>query len=212
MAARKILLVEGTDDEHVLKHICGARGVQKIDEIREQGSVEKLLESFPVRLKESDIEALGVVLDADTDLSGRWQSIRDRLSKAGYNNVPADPAAAGTIIHPPPDTLLPRVGVWIMPDNQTTGILEDFLRFLIPRDSRLFAHVEQSVGTIPEGEIRFSDLRRPKALIHTWLAWQEEPGKPLGQSITARYLDAGVAEVGVLATWLNELFFPSDAP
>src|SRR5713101_7382204 len=101
MPARKILLVEGADDEHVLKHLCGQRGVQKLDEITPLGSVERLLEDFPVRLKESDVEALGVVIDADTDIAARWQSLRDRLRKAGYQGVPDDPNSAGTILNPP---------------------------------------------------------------------------------------------------------------
>jgi hypothetical protein len=213
MAGKKILLVEGADDEHVLKHVCGTRGVQELDEIKPLGSVEQLLESFPVRLKESDIEVLGVVVDADTDLSARWQSLRDRLRDAGYQNVPEHPAPTGTIILPPPDNaLLPRVGIWIMPDNQTRGILEDFMRFLVPEGSRLFEHVKSSVAAIPEGERRFSQLAEPKAIVHTWLAWQKEPGKPLGASITARYLDPGVAQVDVLVSWLTQLFFPPLPP
>ena len=208
MAAKKILLVEGIDDEHVLKHVCGTRGVRRLDEIKPQGGVGQLLESLPVRLKESDIEALGVVIDADTDLATRWLSLRDRLTRAGYESVPDDPLPAGTILKPPSNTLLPRVGIWIMPDNQTTGILEDFLRFLVPQGSGLFAHVQSSVAAIPDGERRFDQLAQPKAVIHTWLAWQEEPGKPLGTAITARYLDPGVAQVNVLVSWLNRLFFP----
>ena len=61
MAGKKIVLVEGIDDEHVLEHICGNRGIGRLDEIKPQGSVERLLENFPVRLMESDVEALGVV-------------------------------------------------------------------------------------------------------------------------------------------------------
>lgn len=113
MAAKKVLLVEGTDDEHVLKHICGQRAVGKLDEIKPQGSVEQLLENFPVRLKESEIEALGIVLDADTDLAGRWDSLKNRLKQAGYTGVPDQPAAEGTVLSPPQDTLLPRFGVGI---------------------------------------------------------------------------------------------------
>src|SRR5437016_11088725 len=146
MAGRKILLVEGNDDEHVLKHICGERGVGMLDEVKPQGDVQRLLENFPVRLKESDVEALGVVIDADTDLAARWQSLRDRLATAGYPSVPAQPAPTGTILPPPSDSLLPRAGIWIMPDNQAKGILEDFLHFLIPMGSRLFSHVKSSVG------------------------------------------------------------------
>lgn len=208
MPARKILLVEGRDDEHVLKHLCGKRGVPILDEITPLGSVERLLENFPVRLKESDVETLGVVIDADTDIAARWQSLRDRLRMAGYQNVPDDPVRAGTILHPPPKTLLPRVGVWIMPDNQARGILEDFLRFLVPPGSRLFTHVESSVASIPEEELRFNQLAQPKAIIHTWLAWQAEPGKPLGTAITAKFLDPHVAQVDVLVAWLKGLFFP----
>ncbi len=103
--------------------------------------------------------------------------------------------------------LLPRVGVWVMPDNQTEGILEDFLRFLVPENSALFGHVESSVAEIPEGEVRFRPPDTPKAIIHTWLAWQREPGKPLGAAITARYLDPNVAKVDLLVAWLNRLFF-----
>ena len=208
MAGKKILLVEGTDDEHVLKHICGNRGVGKLDDVKPLGSVEKLLENLPVQLKESDIEVLGVVLDADTDLAARWQSLRDRLIGAGYQRVPFAPAAQGTMIAAPPDSLLPRVGIWIMPDNQTGGILEDFLHFLVPAGSILFDHARSSVAGIPAGELRFKQLDEPKALIHTWLAWQKEPGKPLGTAITAKFLDANVAQVDGLVAWLNALFFP----
>ena len=208
MAGRKILLVEGRDDEYVLKHLCGQRGVQSLDEITSLGNVERLLENFPVRLKESDVEALGLVIDADTDIAARWQSLRDRLRKAGYQNVPGDPVVTGTILHPSPKTLLPRVGLWIMPDNQTKGILEDFLRFLVPPGSGLFSHVESSVASIPDEERRFSQLAQPKAIIHTWLAWQADPGKPLGTAITAKFLDPHVAQVDVLVAWLKELFFP----
>lgn len=207
MAARKILLVEGKDDEHVIKHICGNRGQVLLDDVIQHGSVENLLESFPVRIKASEEgDIIGIVLDADTDLAARWQSLHDRLIGAGYTDLPARPGSGGTVIDPPPETLLPRVGIWIMPDNQTRGILEDFLRFLVPAGSDLFGHVETSVASIPEGARRFGELARPKAIIHTWLAWQEEPGKPLGTAITARYLDPDVKQVDVLVDWLRHLF------
>jgi hypothetical protein len=210
MAKQKILLVEGADDEHVLKHICGKRGITSLDEARTHGGVDALLESTQTRLKLSKgDEVVGVVIDADTDVNARWRSLRDRLVNVGYQNVPTAPASDGTIVDPPADTLLPRVGVWIMPDNRTNGILEDFLQFLVPQESPLYAHVRSSVATIPESERRFSTLAEPKAIIHTWLAWQEEPGKPLGTAITARFLDPNVAQVDVLVAWLKRLFFPS---
>ncbi|MGC8494844.1 MAG: DUF3226 domain-containing protein [Syntrophobacteraceae bacterium] len=206
--AKKILLVEGIDDEHVLKHLCGNRGVPHLDDIKQYEGVDNLLESLPVRLKAAEFgDIIGVVIDADTDIASRWQSMRDRLSGVGYETVPNLPAHCGTILDPPADKLLPRVGIWIMPDNRSEGILEDFLRFLVPEGSKLFDHVESSVEAIPEGEKLFGPLAVSKAVIHTWLAWQQEPGKPLGTAITARYLDSGVPEVDILVSWLNRLFF-----
>ena len=208
---RKILLVEGTDDEHVLKHICGNHGIPHLDEVKNCGSVEKLIENLGVRLplliQEGD--AIGVVIDADTDISARWQSIRDRITDFGYQNVPDQPDPDGTILDPPAGSYLPRLGVWIMPNNQTSGILEDFLRFLVPQPNILFNHARDSVKTIPEGERRFKLLDEPKAVIHTWLAWQKDPGLPFGTAITARFLDPSVPEVDVLVAWLKRLFFPS---
>ena len=210
MANGKILLVEGTDDEHVLKHICGNRDIPHLDEVKSCGNDIKLIENLEVRLKVSEEgDVIGVVIDADTEISDRWQSIRGRITGVGYQNVPDQPDPDGTILDPPARTLLPRLGIWIMPNNQTSGILEDFLRFLVPQPNILFDHAKASVAAIPEGERRFKQLAEPKAVIHTWLAWQEEPGFPFGKAITARFLDPNVPEVDVLAAWLKRLFFPS---
>ena len=94
-----------------------------------------------------------------------------------------------------------------MPDNRTNGIMEDFLRFLVPLPSTLFDHVQDSVASIPAGDRLFRAVSEPKAIIHTWLAWQREPGMPLGAAISARFLDANVSQVDVLVAWLMRLFF-----
>ena len=150
-------------------------------------------------------DVVGVVIDADTSLSGRWQSIRDRISNIGYQDIPDQPAADGTILDPPAESVLPRLGIWIMPNNLTNGILENFLQFLVPQPNELFEHVKNIVAKIPER--RFKVLDEPKAIIHTWLAWQEEPGKPYGTAITAKFLEPNVAEADVLVAWLRRLFF-----
>ena len=205
---RRILLVESPDDVHVVKHICGNREIPKLDEIKPHKSVEAVVESLPVRLKASEQgDIIGVILDADTSLSSRWHSIRDRLIDLGYPDVPDNPVTGGTIVDAPPDSILPRMGVWLMPDNQHPGKLEDFLRFLIPAPSALFDHVTASVSTIPEGCRLFKESDEIKAVIHTWLAWQERPGKPFGTAITAQYLDPTVPQVDVLASWLRRLFY-----
>jgi hypothetical protein len=49
-----------------------------------------------------------------------------------------------------------------------------------------------------------------KALIHTWLAWQKEPGQPMGQAITAKALQSDTAIAAKFVDWLNQLFNPID--
>jgi len=206
MTDKNILLVEGTDDEHVVKHLCGHYSLF-IDRIRDCKGVDELLKEFPVQLKNSGIEALGVVVDADVNIQARWESIKNHLMTAGYPDVPQTPDAQGSVIQPPVDSLLPRVGVWLMPDNQTNGILEDFLRFLVPQPNGLLNYAQHCINRIPDGQRRFETKDETKALMHTWLAWQKEPGKPFGTAITARYLDANIKNAGVFVDWLKRLFF-----
>jgi len=208
MAGKRILLVEGRDDKYVFRAIFGQRQLEHLDDIKEHGGKDELLEALPVQLKESDVEAVGIVLDADDNCSARWEAVRSRLITSGYLTVPEEPAAGGTIIHAPANSLLPRVGVWLMPDNRISGILEDFLRYLIPEPNPLYAHAITSVDAIPVDARLFSNVARPKVLIHTWLAWQTDSGIPFGQAITARFLDPTLPAADQLVNWLRALYFP----
>ena len=210
MANQKMLLVEGTDDEHVVKHICGRHGIPADLHIITHDGVEDLIASISASIRTAGdaVTVVGVLVDADQSAQNRWQSVRAQLAAAGYPDLPDNPDRAGVIIEPPADTPLPRAGVWIMPDNQNPGALETFLRSMVPvAQSALFQHAEASVAGIPPAERLFSPVDEPKALIHTWLAWQEAPGRPFGTAITAGFLDASVSEAAAFAAWLRDLFF-----
>lgn len=101
---------------------------------------------LPVKLQESDLAVLGIIMDADTDLAARWQGLADRLSAAGYESVGSLPGPKGTVFIPPGNSLLPKLGIWLMPNNQVTGILEDFA-FPGAADDALLAHAEtEAIG------------------------------------------------------------------
>ena len=208
MPGRKRLMVEGSDDVHVMKHICGNHGIPHLDEVKPYGNVERLLKAIPVQVKISKDEGdvLGIVLDADKDLGNRWLSVRTRLIQAGFQEerVPLQPDPVGTVLGPCRHPVLPKVGIWVMPNNSTAGILEDFLQFLVPQPNALFEHATESVNSVPEQ--RFRAVDRSKALIHTWLAWQSTPGLPYGTAISAKFLEPDVPEARILAGWLKRLF------
>ena len=181
----------------------------QLSEIKPHNGDDNLLEDLSARLlilTEDDI--IGVVVDADTSPSGRWQGIRQRLVDAGYRSLPRNPAPAGIVLDALPDLFLPKIGIWIMPNNRNEGNLEDFLRFLVPQGDDLIDYAQLCVGGLPRRP--FDEQDESKAILHTWLAWQKEPGRPYGTAITARYLNLDVPEADVLVSWLQRLFASPD--
>jgi len=43
-------------------------------------------------------------------------------------------------------------------------------------------------------------------MIHTWLAWQKEPGQPIGLSITKLFLKPDSASAQPLLDWLRLMY------
>jgi len=210
--ARAELVVEGKNDQHVIWALCKYHKVEEsfsveIPDIDKDRSANKdaLIRSIPTRLKQpGTLRALGIVLDADDSLERSWQSVRDKLTVRGYKTVPLQPSPEGTIIK---QSGLPKVGVWIMPDNQVPGILEDFIAHLIPEEDKLRSYAENVLSEIEHENLhKYREVAKPKALIHTWLAWQENPGQPLGLAITAQSLQADSPIAQKFVKWLNELF------
>ena len=203
------LLVEGRNDQHVIWALCKQYQVPQsfsvqTPEDREKEGIEALLEGLPLRLKAENLLTLGIVVDVDQDLNARWQAIRNHLTTSGYRDVPRRPLNAGWISA---SSDLPRVGVWLMPDNQISGMLEDFVVQLMPPEDDLRPRAERVLQEIEQARLnRYRVIHHPKALIHTWLAWQETPGMPMGQAITAQVLrhDSPIAHQFI--AWLKQLF------
>ncbi|MGC1248241.1 MAG: DUF3226 domain-containing protein, partial [Spirulinaceae cyanobacterium] len=151
-----------------------------------------------------DLVTLGIVVDADKDVAARWQAVTDKLRTCGYKNIPKQTPETGWI-HT--QSKLPKIGVWLMPDNKLPGMLEDFVAYLIPSEDRLKEKVEAILTEIEIEKINsYSSTHRQKAFIHTWLAWQEKPGMPMGQAITAKVLSDHSAIASIFLNWLNNLF------
>ena len=204
MADRLLLVVEGLDDKHVFWALLARHRFQPQFSIRDEGGFEALHAHLSIHLKPgTDLEKLGVVVDADADNQARWLEIKRTLERAGYNGIPDTPDPVGTVID---HVDLPRVGVWIMPNNTLPGMLEDYLCYLVPEGDTFFERARRCVDEIPVEERLFIAAHFTKALIHTWLAWQDDPGTPFGQAITKRYFDADGPRVQALLDWLTRLF------
>ncbi|MCK4564199.1 MAG: hypothetical protein KAU94_05975 [Verrucomicrobia bacterium] len=189
----------------MIVHLWEAHGLPKKHfEAIDCKSADKLLrDHFEPRLKGScPPTVLGIILDADENPSSRWDAIKNRLLKAGYKELPTHPDKKGTVIE---QNGLPKIGVWIMPDNLSKGMLEDFLAQLAPEDAMGFAK-----GCVADAKDKgfssFKDDHQPKAEIHTYLAWQDEPGNPLGIFIDANALDVHLPVAKEFVEFLKKLF------
>jgi hypothetical protein len=201
VASKRILLVEGKNDRHVIYAIRDRRGIPNVFDVVERENDGQLLDSIPIELKRSEIERLAVILDADEGgIARRWEQLRSQLADVPGISIPKQPNENGTLILIPDG---PLFGVWLMPDNRLPGMLEDFLAFLVPPDDELLPRVDGFLKGIPPSPKRFSEAHRPKSRIHCWLSLQKEPGKPLGQAITARYLDAACHLADPFVRWLR---------
>lgn len=206
---QKRLLVEGRDDlhsvVHLLKpHIGWNQGSEPVQITDCEG--ESLLgdELIPLWFKEPNTEILGIMLDADGNCAGRWQRVRN-LCTPYVEDLPEDLPSGGLTV----STIRGRrFGVWIMPNNQHPGMLETFLKELVPdryRQTLSYAEATSKCAKADHGA-PYGDTHYDKAVMHTWLAWMEPPGKPFGTAFAIGILNADAATAGPFLSWFRGLY------
>ena len=195
------LLVEGSTDRHVVIHICKRASIPDFN-IDPKGSVEGLLESIPNEVRVDGRAALGIMLDANDHPEGRWEAVKGRLRKVGIE-LPPNPRPEGVVIDPSKG--LPRVGVWMMPDNESPGELENFLKEMLPPNDAVWPLARAYINGIPTPHRKFQEGKTLRAQIHAWLAAGEDP-RPPGSAIGAHDLAIGGPLCVRFTAWLRRLF------
>lgn len=201
----RLLFVEGDEDKRFVPwlveggcDIAWERDGSVVVYIEAAGGVDAILRpgKLAAELRDSRREAVGVVIDADIDPRARWQAVRDRLSRELADLDPRCPEQApeqgfiATVDADAPRGPI-RLGVWMMPDNRAPGMVQTLARALTPMDSAQPLHdlAEQSCDQAAQLGAPFRPTHRDKAVIHTWLAWQDPPGRQLHDAIKQRMLD-----------------------
>ena len=200
------LHVEGPDDLHSIGHLLARQGIKFDPKVRlnEDGSVSRLLDGMAQVVAINANRAVGFVLDIDVNTTDRWRQVVGRLRPLGLE-MPDSPPAEGFV--GVIEDLNVRVGVWLMPDNsRDEGKLEHFLETLIPNQDPLRQFANESVdGALGRGA-KFPKKDQIKALISTWLAWQESPGERYGIAIKAKYFRADSETALRFAAWFKRLY------
>lgn len=206
----KVLLVEGTGDEGVIKEILDAWNLP-CPSIKACGSDAKVFQALKMYLSNpGPYKTIGVVVDADTHPQGRLQRFAQVLNASKHYRVDEKtPLAPEGLITDGAVIDAARVGLWVMPDNQGHGMLEDFLSGMAAAvHPALMEESEHAISNVESLGIQQYTLRhRPKAKIHTYLAWQKDPGTTLPQAIQKHYLDVSSENARPFVEWINRLFW-----
>lgn len=195
----RVLLVEGQDDKHVVLQLCHRHESTPSFSISDKDNITQLLESLALEMKVSGRQAVGILVDANDDVTGRWNAIQNRLRRADIEPPPS-PNPDGTIIQ-----ARPRIGIWLMPDNTSAGELEDFVAQMIPTEDPVWPLSLSYIEGIPGADRKFSEKKKLRAQLYAWLAAREDPRR-MGLAIRARDLKVDGDLSKKFVAWLNGLF------
>ncbi len=215
-----VLLVEGQSDvdffEALLRHLNMLDKVA-ISPPKNFGLKTNTVSHFPKlidllikRMNSCQLHHLGIVADADYVSGGgfhqRWNQLTKCLSDHNYR-IPENPPKlpfSGSIFH---HNDLPSVGLWLMPDHENNGMLENLIFQTIIKDEvqeKLLGIAEQCVNKLP---IKlFSSYHNIKAIIYSWLAWQKRPGQTLDVTINGNLIDLESMKIQRFIKWLYNVF------
>jgi hypothetical protein len=213
---RDVLHVEGKNDMHVIRHLlrrhrieCDEKtGSVEIKTPRGQNEssaegVEALLDVFEFAVQQASGFRVGFALDANGNLQRRWRQITARLKHLGLT-PPRMPPKQGFISAV--SDYSTTVGVWVMPDNQRDGTLEDLLRGLINRRNKLIRHAESATDKALDHGAKYRNVDRLKSVLHAWLAWQRVPGLPYGAALNSQYFGHASPAASAFIAWFKTLY------
>lgn len=197
------LLVEGGDDMHVVWALCKKFKIKENFDVINCDGIDNLIPQIPIRFKQSQVKTIGIIIDADSDILTRWETLKKSFILNDIK-IPKNIPKNGLILV----TLGKiKVGIWIMPNNNNLGMLEDFISFLVPKNDALFKKAGETLNQIEvENLNNYLLIHKSKALINTWLAWQKDSGTPMGHAITKKYLDIEDENCKRFIDWIKNLF------
>lgn len=214
-----VLLAEGPDDKHIVLHFCNrcpSFFVEKSSEdehvvrlhpsqptsafsISDKGGINQLLDAISLEIKTPSRKAIGILVDANNDIDARWNDVTNRLRKANIQ-APPSPQSTGTIIDGQP-----RVGIWLMPDNASTGELEDFVMQMISEGDPVWPRSKRYIREIPQADRKFQEDKIRRAELYAWLAARENP-RQMGSAIGSHDLNVDGDLCRNFLAWLKALF------
>ena len=207
-AATGLLVVEGQTDQHLILHLCRQADPElgnRFDFHNAQG-LTGVINSVRNLVNQPGLTGVGFVLDGDETPQEHWRQVMERIAVAYPDmQLPEVPDHRGTIVPEDPGMGSPRIGIWIMPDNQSAGELEDFVVQMIPEGDPVWPRSQTYIQDIPVPARRFEDNKIAKSQVHAWLAARRFPGL-MGIAVRDGDLTVDGPLCQRFIAWLNRLF------
>jgi hypothetical protein len=216
--SKKILLVEGMADKSFYEMFCEKHALHldvRIAKPCDLGGVRNTkqgaINHLPILLKslaDGQLDRLALIVDADqVEHGGGFQRTVEQIVKIvqphGFSPEYVVLAGGGLLFRHADG--LADFGLWVMPDNAAEGILEDWiLQSVHANEQKLFGDAQVAVAALAPP--KFRPIRRVKADVATWLAWQEKPGESLYYAVEATLLDEAAPLYLGLQSWLLTVF------
>jgi len=211
----KILLGEGTHEAYLFAALFRLLGRDNIQAATYggKGNLARALEALVTLSGDGDLETVGITRDANGNFGSAWQAAISALENANsaLSSMEASlprfsiPDDRGTFVHG--EAI--RVGIFIMPDNQSTGMMETLcLRSVDSRDE--MACVEayfDCLANIDDWSQR--PQGHDKARAHAFLAAcdppDKHPGAACGDRSTAALWDLEHFALDPLKAFIGDL-------
>jgi hypothetical protein len=228
----KVLWVEGEVDSGFIHSLLKYYGLRLGIEVYPKGGINSLRGSltkdrFLKTLSDTTtIKRFGIIADADSLAQGgagfhnRWsqliQDLTPTMTDLGVTIPTAASYETGEVFSKANDSL--RIGLWLMPNHQEDGYLEDFilastnwdlpLSSTNPNDQRkLKQYADDCWQALDQRTLKsFADYHHSKPSAYTWLAWQTKPTQFLSGTIEAGLLDMQHPYVLAFKDWIEKCF------
>lgn len=176
LTATKQLLVEGADASRFFQAFSVALALPSL-QIHNFGGNSELpgfLKALVLMPGFDDIASLAIIRDAETDPQAAFQSVCAALRRAGL----AAPGQSGVF-----SSGRPQVGVFILPDVSSAGMLESICLRAVATDPA-FTCVETYFECLERAGVRLP-VNMEKARLQAFLASRPRPGLRIGEAAAA---------------------------